>query len=431
MIFGDFMLGAKSRLLPPSVPFRFFGAAVLFQLAAWVLIAIYAEELPGFLGGPGPMLAALHLVTLGVALMTAMGAAFQLLPVATKRPIRSVAACKLTFWLTLPGVVLLTHGMGHQQLWAMEGGGLLTVAGIILFGLLLADNLRQVRDMRVVTDHAWTALASLPLLAIFGLSLVFDFDDGFLSDHGAVALAHAVVAAYGFMGMLALGFSFILIPLFGLSAPPDERNGRRAAWIIAFGLVLAVAGLLGQSGISLIFGAAVGLLGLGLHLWVMAKVMKSRMRKALGDSFLLIRLGWVLLPVSVVLGLAAAQGWAVDRTGPLFGFLLVFGWLLSFLIGVLQRIMPFLASMHSVRPGLKPILVSVLTPARPLRLHLIGHLAALASVGAGLVFGSELAVRIGALAGVVGALGFAAFAGKMGWRLWRHLNISQQPTEKA
>lgn len=430
MIFGDFMLGARSRLLPPSVPFRFFGAAVFFQIAAWALLAVYAEDLPGFLGGPGAILAALHLVTLGVGVMTAMGAAFQLLPVATKKPLRSVAACKLTFWLFLPGVLMLTHGMGHQQLWVMEGGGVLAVVGIVLFAGLLADNLRQVGDLKVVTDHAWVAVVCLLLFATLGLALVFDFDDGFLADHAGVALAHAVVAAYGFMGMLALGFSFILIPLFGLSAPPDEVRGRRAAWVIAASLLLVAGSLLTDLPAGVVGGALCGLVGLGLHLWVMAKVMKSRMKKALGDSFILIRAGWVLLPASVAFGLAAACGVQVDRSAPLFGFILVFGWLLSFLMGVLQRIMPFLASMHSVRPGVKPILVSVLTARRPLRVHLIGHLTALVLVAIGIVTADGLIVRAGAVAGLAGALGFAVFAGRMGWTLWRHLNAVPQTAEK-
>jgi hypothetical protein len=162
----------------------------------------------------------------------------------------------------------------------------------------------------------------------------------------------------------------------------------------------------------------------------MAKVMKSRMKKALGDSFVLIRTGWVLLPTSVGIGVVAAAGGMVERSGPLFGFILVFGWLLSFLTGVLQRIMPFLASMHSVRPGAKPILLSVLTARRPLRIHLIGHLTGLVLVATGIVFENGLVVRMGAVAGLLGALGFAVFAGRIGWKLWRHLNIAPHPVEK-
>ena len=159
--------------------------------------------------------------------------------------------------------------------------------------------------------------------------------------------------------------------------------------------------------------------------------MRSRNRKRLGDSFKSICLGWILLPVSIVVGLAAAGGIAVDVNGPLFGFVLVFGWLLSFLTGVLQRIMPFLASMHSVRPGVKPILLSVLTADRPLRVHMVCHGAALALIAGGIVSGEVVAIRLGAAIGLVGALAFGWFAGRLWATLRRHLNMPAQPTENT
>lgn len=42
-------------------------------------------------------------------------------------------------------------------------------------------------------------------------------------DHGRVALAHLVLAAFWFMGMLALGLSHVLIPMFVISEAPDGR----------------------------------------------------------------------------------------------------------------------------------------------------------------------------------------------------------------
>ena len=61
---ATFLAGAKSRLLPASIPFRFFAAAAAFHVAMWVLLLAASEHLPSFRGGPGPVLAALHLLTL-------------------------------------------------------------------------------------------------------------------------------------------------------------------------------------------------------------------------------------------------------------------------------------------------------------------------------------------------------------------------------
>ncbi len=426
-MFGDFMLGARSRLLPAHVPFRFFGTAVIFHVLAWALLVWAGDGMVGFVGGVGPALAGLHVVTLGVLAMTAMGAAYQLLPVATKRPVRSILACKVTHGLAALGVPLLAYGFAVFETWAMHGGAALVVAALLLFGALIADNLRRVDDMPLVTGHAWQSLASLLLVAVLGLLLVVDFDAGFLPDHAMVAAAHAIAGGYGFMGMLALGFSYVLIPMFGLSQAPNKPYGLwavRAGWLaLALGVVGALSG---QTALILIAGA-IGLAVAALHLVMMSLIMKSRMRRELGHSFTLVRLGWGLLPVSILVGMVAATGWRPAVTVPLFGFLLIFGWLLTFLTGVLQRIMPFLASMHSFRPGGRPALVSALTAETPLKIHLYCHLAALVAIAAGIVLDIGLLARLGAVAGLAGSISFAVFAVALWQRLDRHLKASSPP----
>jgi len=83
--------------------------------------------------------------------------------------------------------------------------------------------------------------------------------------------------------------------------------------------------------------------------------------------------------------------------------------------------MPFLASMHSFRPGGKPALVSALTADLPLKIHAACHFAALLLVAAGIVSEIGWLVRLGALAGLIGALSFAAFAFSLRQRLIAHL----------
>ena len=80
---------SRSRLLPMSLPFRFFGAAVAFQVAAWGVLFAFSGEFLAFETGLGPIFAALHLLTLGVLAMAAIGATLQLLPVATRQPVRA------------------------------------------------------------------------------------------------------------------------------------------------------------------------------------------------------------------------------------------------------------------------------------------------------------------------------------------------------
>ncbi len=417
----DMMANARDYLIPASIPFRFFAGALAFHVAGWALLLVSSDQLPGFVGGLGPILAALHSITLGVLAMTAIGASFQMLPVATMRPVRSAPASRLTFWLFLPGLALLLYGFGSGRLLPMEVGGALTVAGLALFAWLVIDLVRHAGNLHAVAIHVWIAMTSLVVLALLGLMMIADFSFGYLPDHRLLAIIHGVVAGYGFMGMLVLGFSFILVPMLALAPAGNATNGRRSAILAALALGTAVTGLALANTTVIIIAGLVGLIAAGLHLLTMSQVLRGRMKKRLGNAFQLIRLGWVMLPTSIVVGLAAATSYA-DWCAPLFGFVLVFGWLLSFLTGILQRIIPFLASMHSSAGGIKPMLVSRLTPEAPLRLHLTGHSLGVVSVAAGIVSGNTPLIRLGASSGLIGAAAFAWF----GVVVWRRLSLHLQ-----
>ena len=410
MLPGALMMGAKDRLLPPSIPFRFFATAVVLHVAGWAALLAGADTAPGFQGGMGPGLAGLHLITLGVLAMTAMGAAFQLLPVATRRQLGPAWACRLTWWLYTPGVLILAWGMGSQTELALHVGGGLVALALALFGVLVARNLRSVADLPAVTGHAWTALAALAGLAVLGLVLVADTGQGFLPKRGAIAAAHAVLAGYGFMGSLALGFSYVLVPMFALSqGVPDPVGRRTARWTAIALLVAAVGAALGQ-GLVAAAGGVLGLVAVGLHLRALLAALETRMRKRLETFFRLVRLGWALLPASMAVGLILALGEYPQLSAPLWGWLLVFGWLLSFVTGILQRILPFLASMHSGATSGRPVLMSKLVAERPLDIHAALHVLALALGAAGLLIQSAWLMRAAALAGLAGAVAFAIFA---------------------
>ncbi len=154
----------------------------------------------------------------------------------------------------------------------------------------------------------------------------------------------------------------------------------------------------------------------------MRRVLVTGMRKRLGLSFILVRVAWAMLLLTLIVGMAATFGLAGVNGPTLFGFLLLFGWLLTFLLGILQRIMPFLASMHATRPnGQMPRPMSELSTSQPLKLHAGCHLAALAILSAAIVIESTPLARLGAAIGLLGALAFAWFTGDllrrtMGWR---------------
>lgn len=401
------LMGAQQRLLPFWLIYRFFLAAAVFHVAAWVGLAVAADEVPFYRGGTGPVLGALHALTLGCLVMVALGAMMQILPVATGRAPRALWPARAASWSYIPGVAVLLFGFFTASDPAMAAGGALVAVGLALAVGQAADILNRTRDMLgILRAYTWAALAALVTAAALGLAAIINLRYGFLPDHGAVALAHFFLAAFGFMTLLGLGFSQILVPMFALTEAPARGPALTVLGLAGAGLATAVAGALTAQPIPLVMAAVLGLFAAGLYVREMRAVLKRGMRKNLGLSFVMVKAAWGLLLLCLVVGGAAALG--LERAMPLFVFLTLFGWLLTFVLGLLQRIIPFLAAMNASK-GAMPRL-SDLADERVLKAHAGCHFAAVTILAAGIAAGVPLVVLAGALIGVAGALIYLWFA---------------------
>lgn len=402
--------GARSRLLPLSVPMRYFGAAVGFQVLAWLLLLAASGALVEFAGGLGPVFAALHLLTLGVLAVTAVGASLQMLPVATRQPVRSVAAAKWVWWLFTPGVLVFAGGAADYRPQWMAAGALAVFGALGVFAWLLFANLRAARGMPAIRAYGWAAFVSLVGMLLVGMLLVAHYEHGVALDRAAFTLAHLVLATYGYMGLLALGFSCFMLPMFALSPPPSGRLATATLALAVAAIALALAAVaLGRHGPLLALACALGLAAAAIHVVMMERSLQARLRPPLGAAFLLVRVSWACLAGSLLLGAGLALEWLPQRFVVLFGVLLVPGWLLTFVLAVLQKIIPFLASVHAGAAGRGPALVSAMTPERTLAAHRVLHLGALGLLVAGLAAGAEALVQAGLVLGLAAAIAFAAF----------------------
>lgn len=411
MLAAHLIRGASGRLLPPSVPLRFLAMAVLSHVAFWTALLATSGQLAGFRGGFAPLLAAVHLLTIGVLISAAIGAAVQILPVVTRQPLAAVWPVRLAFWLLLPGLVLLVSGFHVVRPDLASIGGSLVTTGVCLFAAVLADNLRRAKDPPIVVAYGWAALAALVITLLLGVALTMDFRWSGVVDRRAAALAHLILGGFGGMGLFALGFSHVLVPMFTLAAVPERRLAWAGFTTATLAVALGAAGALGGSPALLSVAIGFGLVASGIHLRLMHQALRNGMLRRLGLSFVLVRTAWVLLPATLGAALISLiSGNAAVGSTP-FGILLFAGWLLTFLLGVLQRILPMLVSMHvGSGSGLGSVFAVDGLRRASLRLHVGCHALALAGVIAGSVTNLAPLVQAGSAIGLVGALAYAVFS---------------------
>lgn len=400
----------RTRLLPASVPYRFFVSASIFHLLGWLLVAAEPLRLLAHSGGMGPALGALHAFTLGTLTMTAIGASLQLLPVATVQSVRSVRAAALVWWLFAPGTAILVAGLAFVAPTTGAIGAALVASALSLYAWLLAANLAAAKRQRALTLYGWAGLAGLVAVLASGPLLAIRLRFGIPELGREAAVAHMLVACYGFLGMFSVGFAYLLVPMFMVTRAPSEGSQRGVLVALLAALALAVAAVLTDAATP--WRVAAGLLGMGaatVHAVQMFGVVRRRRGRDARGALALMLAAWVALPGGIALGTLAWLGVAPQVTGPLFVVLLVPGWLLCMMLAILLRIVPFLASVHvKIRSGRLP-LVSSLTPAWAARALAVAHLAALATLTAGVGARSAALVRAGGWLGVLAGLVLCAF----------------------
>jgi hypothetical protein len=196
-----------------------------------------------------------------------------------------------------------------------------------------------------------------------------------------------------------------------LSDVPRERWQLTSCGLAVAALACAALALLGVAPIALMsLALASAVAAAGLHLVLMRRALKSGMRRHLGRPFLLVRLAWACMLASPLFAAVLVFELPLPRAPAWFALVLVGGWLLTLLMGMLQRILPFLGGMHVPQgAGRRASAPSALTHEPALRWHFRCHCAALAGSALALGAGITWLAALSALVGAAGAVAFAIF----------------------
>ncbi len=400
-----------------SLPLRYMVAALVFAVLAFGFAAAYA---PSFLEAvflTPHLLAVTHLTALGWLTMVAMGALYQFVPVVLDVGVFSERLGKVQFYAYLAGVAGLAYdmGAGRMQTLAWPAGALVLAIGLFLYNM--ARTLARVERWPLTGWYILAALASLGLVVAAGFTLALNLTLGFVPlSQLAFVEAHAHLAALGWLGLLVIGVSYKLTPMFALSHPFEEwRLGRAVFTLLTGGVAALFTTLVLRLGRGPLLGCWVIIAaGVSLYAWDYATMLRVRRRRPIDLTQQHNIAGVACLTLATLLGLALVLTPADAEVHPrlqlAYAVIALGGWLGLTTLGQLYKIVPFLVWTHRFAPRTGKEKVPLLKDLYPQRLAHAGFVALLLGLVlavAGIVTGLRPGVEAGfALAG--GGIAIAA-----------------------
>lgn len=366
-----------------------------------------------------------HVFTLGFISTIIMGAMYQLVPVALETRLYSEKLAKWHWAFHVIGVVGM---IWFFWIWNMKQVGHFGSAvgiGIVLFAINIVKTLLRIQKWNVIAVGVASALGWLVMTMLAGLyaaaSKCWDFSP---FGHLSFMHAHAHLGGIGFFTMMLVAVSYKLVPMFTLSDLQNERRAMASVVLLNAGLLgLFIALMLGHP--SKLAFALIILTALALYGLEMRAILQARKRRALDWGLRAFVVAISLLGIMAVLaivlcwpGLKATL--LTTQLENVYGVVFLFGVVTLAILGMLYKIVPFIAWFHSYSPLIGKHKVPALADLYSVRLQIISFVAyfiALIALSISTLLQHETAVRLSC---VLLAVSLGLFAINMGMIL-RHI----------
>ena len=349
------MKGLSLETIPHiHIPFRFFNTAPWMGVLAALVLLLGSDAVFSSRWNP-ELLAVTHLLTLGFMSMVMLGAIFQLVPVLSGEVVPGgVSVATAVHGLLCAGVLVLVAGFYWQAYGIFNWAGPLLLLAFAVFLLALGSLLR--RRIGGGDSIYVIRIAALALMISISLGLLRAASYAGLLELNALANMTNIHLSWGLGGwllLLVMGASYQVIPMFHVTPNYPSWLARALPTAIFLSIVLLsfISNPVVQAGAMLTFCLAAiiyAIFSIGL--------LRRRKRKVpdITARFWHLALACLIL-AACFLALFYLAGHKL-LTGELrekvyvgVGVIIIYGFAVSVIMGMLQKIVPFLSYLHLQR----------------------------------------------------------------------------------
>lgn len=340
----DFNGLSMDQAPPISAPLRFYLVAPLFGILAGFMI-LFSDVTMLSTRYSMDSVAITHAITIGFLGFVMLGSLTQMLPVLAGVVIPKVdAVSKVSFGLLVFGTLTMLLGLMSENMlfntisFITLGIGFTMMIGVIVLAIL------KVKNFNATVKAMSTSLVFASIIVIMGLFLLFTYIvDDFAEYRYVVANIHSVWGIFGFAGILIIGVTFQVLPMFYVAPRFKQFCKKRVVWIISFGLVLWLF-------LNIYFDAYSYLakIWIALFFWAFATTVWKKLdlrRRPISDVTV-----WYWRVSSIFLTLGSFF-WVFDdyfdnQYTVLVGLFIGGGFVFAIMVGMLYKIVPFLVWFH-------------------------------------------------------------------------------------
>ena len=412
----------RRDLLPSSLlPAAYFGAAhAALTLALLALVA--SPDIPGAFFLHPRMAALVHLVTVAWLSGSILGAFYIVAPLALRMPMPVGAVDWAGYLIFVAGAAGMAAGFWTGAYDTVAEFALLALATIGWVALRAVGGLRQAVIGWPVALHIGFAFTNMLAAGTFGVLLGLDRAFGWWQlPPLAAAVAHAHLAAVGWVALMVVGLSYRLLPMMLPAVMPAGAALALSAIFIECGLAVFVWVALMGSGRTWIGGLLI-VAGLVSFMVQMRRTLSRRLprppalpRRDWSTWQAHAALAWLV--VAVALGMASAvveSGSAQGRLVWLYGTAGLVGFLAQIVVGMQGRLVPLYAWYRAMaaRGGTPPERAANALPSSTFAgVIFLAWTVGVPLLAAGLAWEWQIVIRVAALVLLAGVVSGAAYLG--------------------
>ena len=329
---------------PISAPLRFYLTAPLFAVIAGFLI-FFSDSSLLMSRYSMDTIVITHVLTIGFLGFIMLGSLTQMLPV-----LAGVTIPKVDLVATLSHIFLV-GGTISMLLGLMMDSSLFEIIAILLLGIgfsmiisVIAIAIVRVKNFNPTVKGMATSLVFGIFTVLMGLFLLYTYVNEDLAPYrNMIANVHSVWGIFGFAGTLIIGVTFQVLPMFYVAPKFKRFCKKRVVWLISIGLIIWL--------LTSVFTESYSIIGkawIALFFWAFATTVWRKLsarRRPISDVTV-----WYWRVASLFLTLGSFV-WIFDEYFKheyivMVAILIGGGVILSIMIGMLYKIIPFLVWFH-------------------------------------------------------------------------------------